>query len=176
MQRRSFVRLVGGGTVAAATLGSAGLAGCSAAMPSEAIEAWRGPGADMLSGDVRRWMLSYAILAPHSHNLQSWVVDLRTPGEMVLYCDPKRLLPQTDPYARQIMMSHGTFLELLQIAACERGLRAEVVLFPDGAFGATEVDGRPVARIRCMWGLWGRRIPARWPHTARLPWRPGVSS
>lgn len=148
MQRRNFIRLVGGGTVAAATLVSAGLSGCSAEMPPDAVEAWRGPGVDMLSGDVRRWILSYAILAPHSHNLQSWVVDLRTPGEMVLYCDPKRLLPQTDPYARQIMMSHGTFLELLQIAACERGLRAEIALFPEGAFGTAAVDGRPVARIR----------------------------
>jgi hypothetical protein len=119
-------------------------------MPSEAIEAWRGPGADISPGDVRRWMLSYAILAPHSHNLQSWVVDLRSPGEMVLYCDTKRLLPQTDPYARQIMMSHGTFLELLQMAACERGVRAEIALFPEGAFAATEVDGRPVARIRLV--------------------------
>jgi len=148
MERRKFIRLVGGGTVAAATLGATGLVGCTPAMPPEAIEAWNGPGAALSSGDVRQWILSYAILAPHSHNLQSWSVDLRTPGEMVLYCDLTRLLPQTDPYSRQIMMSHGTFLELLELAARERGLRAEITLFPQGAFGSEKPDTRPVAHVR----------------------------
>ncbi|MFZ4481434.1 MAG: twin-arginine translocation pathway signal protein, partial [Rhodoferax sp.] len=87
MQRRNFLRIAGGGSIAAATLGSAGLSACSAGMPAEAIEAWRGPGHDpSTSADLRRWLLSYAILAPHSHNLQSWVVDLRTPDEIVLSC------------------------------------------------------------------------------------------
>ena len=31
--------------------------------------------------------------------------------------DRSRLLPETDPFSRQIMMSHGTFLELLDLAA-----------------------------------------------------------
>ncbi|HRI18129.1 MAG TPA: twin-arginine translocation pathway signal protein, partial [Burkholderiaceae bacterium] len=144
MDRRNFIRLVGGGTVLAA---GASLAGCSRAYPPEAIAAWNGPGA---ASDPRRWILGYAILAPHSHNLQSWQADLRTPGEIVLRCDPKRLLPETDPFSRQIMMSHGTFLELADIAARERGLRAEVELFPEGEFGPERIDGRPVARIRLV--------------------------
>jgi len=49
---------------------------------------------------------------------------------------------------RQIMMSHGTFLELLDLAARRKGLRADVELFPEGQFGPTALDGRPVARIR----------------------------
>jgi hypothetical protein len=97
---------------------------------------------------VRRWLLSYAILAPHSHNLQSWMADLRTPGEITLYCDLQRTLPQTDPLSRQIMMSHGTFLELLDLAARERGLRADIALFPQGAFGPDKLDTRPVATVR----------------------------
>ena len=149
MQRRSFVRIAGGGIVTAATLGTVGLTGCSADMPAAAIEAWQGPGADLAAtGDPRRWLLSYAILAPHSHNLQSWIVDLGTPGEITLSCDAKRLLPQTDPLSRQIMMSHGTFLEMLDLAARERGLRADVSLFPEGVFGPDKIDARPVARIR----------------------------
>jgi hypothetical protein len=123
MDRRRFVRLVGGGVVAAATAGS--LAGCS--VPPEAVAAWSGPGDEP---DLRRWVLAWAILAPHSHNLQSWLVDLRTPDRITLYCDVTRLLPQTDPFSRQIMMSHGTFLELLDLAARERGQRAEISLFP----------------------------------------------
>lgn len=142
LNRRNFVRLAGGGVVLGA---SAGLAGCSSELPPEAIAAWKGPAAD--TTDVRRWILSYAILAPHSHNLQSWLVDLRQPGEIMLYCDLTRLLPETDPQSRQIMMSQGTFLELLDLAAKQRGLRADITLFPQGEFGPATLDKRPVARI-----------------------------
>jgi hypothetical protein len=144
MDRRHFIRLTAGGGVAVVA-GSG--AGCSQQMPADAIAAWKGPGAEP---DARRWILGYAILAPHSHNLQSWLVDLRTPNEIVLRCDLTRLLPETDPFSRQIMMSHGTFLELLDMAARERGLRAEIALFQVGPFGPSTLDQRPVARIRLV--------------------------
>jgi hypothetical protein len=142
MDRRQFIRVAGGGAIFAA---SAVTTGCADAMPADAIADWRGPGAE---ADLRRWALGYAILAPHSHNLQSWRVDLSVADEVLLRCDLQRLLPQTDPYSRQIMMSHGTFIELLDLAARERGHRTEVTLFPEGAFGPRQLDGRPVARIR----------------------------
>ena len=144
MHRRAFVRLVGGGVVAATTLP---LAGCDSGIPAEALEAWQGPGPQT---ELRRWILGHAILAPHSHNLQSWLVDLRTPGEIVLRCDLTRLLPATDPTSRQIMMSQGTFIELLDLAARERGQRAEITLFPQGEFGPDKLDERPVARVRLV--------------------------
>jgi hypothetical protein len=144
MDRRRFIHVAGGGVVLAA---GAGLAGCSDELPPVALAPWQGPGAEP---DVRRWILGHAILAPHSHNLQSWLVDLSTTDEIVLRCDPGRLLPETDPFSRQIMMSHGTFLELLDIAARERGLRADITLFPDGTFGPREIDARSVARIRLV--------------------------
>ena len=142
MQRRAFIRLVGGGVVTAATLP---LAGCDSGIPAAALTPWQGPGDEP---DLRRWILGHAILAPHSHNLQSWLVDLRRPGEIVLRCDLNRLLPETDPHSRQIMMSQGTFIELLDLAARERGQRAEITLFPEGAFGPDKLDERPVARVR----------------------------
>lgn len=145
MDRRSFIRLAGGGVVFAA--GATVLGGCSSEMPAAAIAPWAGPGAEP---DLRRWILAHALLAPHSHNLQSWVADLRSPGEILLGCDPTRLLPQTDPNGRQIMMSHGTFLELLDLAARERGHRAEITLFPEGAYGPYKIDARPVARVRLV--------------------------
>ena len=144
MHRRAFVRLVGGGVVAAA---AAPLAGCDSGLPPAALAPWQGPGQEP---DLRRWILGHAILAPHSHNLQSWLVDLRAPDEILLRCDPTRLLPETDPFSRQIMMSHGTFIELLDLAARERGQRAEITLFPEGEFGPEKVDERPVARIRLV--------------------------
>jgi hypothetical protein len=142
MNRRNFIRLLGGGLVLAA---APSLTSCSSELPSKAIAAWKGPENET---DIRKWILSYAILAPHSHNLQSWLVDLRRPQEIILYCDMNRLLPETDPYSRQIMMSHGTFLELLELAAIERGLRATIELFPEGEFAPEKIDNRPVAHIR----------------------------
>jgi hypothetical protein len=146
MQRRQFIRLAGGGVIVAATATT--LAGCSSALPPEAMAAWQSPG--QAETDVRRWILSHAILAPHSHNLQSWLVDLSVPDEITLFIDQKRLLPETDPFSRQMMMSQGTFLELLDLAAKQKGLRAEIVLFPQGVFPPTTVDARPTARIRLL--------------------------
>lgn len=145
--RRRFVRIAGRGVLATAatlTLGACSLSGDN---PPEAVEAWQGPRADP---DLRRWILGFAILAPHSHNLQSWRLDLRQPDEITLYCDLTRLLPETDPFSRQIMMSHGTFLELVDLAARRKGLRADIALFPQGEFGPAQPDERPVARIRLV--------------------------
>lgn len=89
LQRRQFIRIVGGGavsTIAAATAATTGLSACSQPMPSEAIEAWCGPDAALANApDVRHWLLSYAILAPHSHSPKSWVADLGTPNQITLY-------------------------------------------------------------------------------------------
>ena len=147
MERRLFIRLLGGVMVTAATAGS--LSGCSSDLPPAALAAWSGPGQPPGPGtDPRHWLLAHAILAPHSHNLQSWLVDLRQPDSITLYCDRSRLLPETDPFSRQMMMSQGTFLELLDLAARQLGLRADMQLFPQGEFGPTQIDQRPTALIK----------------------------
>ena len=89
MDRLYFIRLTSGGSIA---LVAATGAACSQQMPKDAVAAWKRPGAEP---DARRWILGYAILAPHSHNLQSWLVDLRRPGEILLCCDLTRLFPET---------------------------------------------------------------------------------
>jgi hypothetical protein len=143
MNRRQILRIAGGGCVATATLGA--LPGCSTDLPAAALAAWQPP-ADTL--DLRRWVLSHALLAPHAHNLQSWLVDLSTPDTIVLHMDMQRLLPETDPLARQMVISQGTFLELLDMAARERGHRADITLFPEGAYSAQAPDSRPTARVQ----------------------------
>jgi hypothetical protein len=149
MDRRLFIRLLGGGVVTAATAGT--LSGCSSDLPAAALAAWGGPGQLPAPGsDPRHWLLAHAILAPHSHNLQSWLVDLRQPDSITLYCDRSRLLPETDPFSRQMMMSQGTFLELLDLAARELGVRADIQLFPQGEFGPTQIDQRPTALIKLL--------------------------
>ena len=145
MQRRSFVRILGGGIVLAAGAGT--LAGCSVfEVPPSAIAAWQGPPPEM---DLRRFVLSYALLAPNPHNMQPWLADLGTAGEITLRLDTQRLLPVTDPYGRQILMGAGAFLELLAMAAAERGHRAEVVLFPEGEPGQ-RLDGKAFAKLRLV--------------------------
>ena len=140
--RRDFIRVLGTG----ATIGAAGtmLGGCWD-MPDRAVEGWAGPAADL--EDTRVRALAFAILAPNPHNKQAWSVDLSRSGEILLHVDRSRLLPETDPLSRQIMIGQGTFLELLAMAAAAQGFRADVTLFPEGAFGAEAVDGRPVARV-----------------------------
>ena len=159
MHRRSFMHLVGGGTVAAAT---ASLAGCSTDFPAESLAAWQGPGNEP---DVRRWALAHAILAPSPHNRQPWLADLREANAVGLYVDRTRLLPETDPWFRQIMIGQGTFIEALVLALQARGLAPTVTLFPEGAFKPREVDERPVARV--SW-LPGAPAPARDPLFAQL--------
>lgn len=144
MQRRHMLRILGGGAITAAL---PPLSGCSSDLPEDAIAAWRGPAAGV---DLRRWVLAHAILAPHSHNLQSWLVDLREPGVITLRIDRTRLLPETDPYSRQMTMSQGTFLELLDQAARQRGHRAVLEPFPQGEWGPAGPDDRPSARVQLV--------------------------
>jgi len=124
--RRSFIRLVGGGAVLAVT---AGITGCGDELPEAAIQPWRSPDRET---DTRRFMLAHALLAPNPHNRQPWIADLRDAARIHLICDGERLLPETDPFGRQILIGCGAFIELAVIAAAQRGVSAKVELFPGG--------------------------------------------
>lgn len=124
--RRHFIALAGGGAVFA----TLPLAGCATAYPEEATQAWRAAHAET---DLRRHMLAHALLAPNPHNRQPWIADLTQPGRIGLVCDGERLLPETDPFGRQILIGCGAFIELAVIAAAQRGVAVDVQLFPDGA-------------------------------------------
>ena len=157
MNRRSFIKLAGGGVITAAGAGGVGyLAIRSAAeVPDTAVAAWSEPKNE---SDVRRFALSYAILAPNPHNMQPWIADLNTPEFIKLRLDPSRLLPATDPLGRQILMGAGGFLELLSMAAKERGRRVEIELFPDGPPGE-RLDGRLFAQARLVPDAQAQRDP-----------------
>ena len=143
MERRAFVKLIGASGVA--VLLPSSLIGCETPK-LEALRPWQGPVDLPEDADVRLKLIAYAILAPNAHNKQPWIVDLRDEG-MDLYVDPGRLLPQTDPQARQITISQGTFLEILAIAATHYGFLANITLFPDGIDPLEQIGRNPVARI-----------------------------
>lgn len=127
-------------------LAATALSGCDASLPPKPW--WPGtrqPKAAMCAAGC--WLLAHAILSPNAHNPQLWLVDLSVPNEITLFFDLKRQLPETDPYSRQMMLSQGTFLELLHMAR-QRGLRAEIELFPEETYGPTTLDVRPTLRVR----------------------------
>jgi hypothetical protein len=144
LSRRKFI-LIAGSTAVIVAAGKAAIDRDK--MPSTAISGWSG--APSTEPDIRKRLLAYAILAPNPHNMQPWIVDLRQPGQIDLYCDRTRLLPQTDPFSRQIVIGHGAFLELLDLAASAAGHRTEISYFPKGEFG-NQIDDRPIASIRLI--------------------------
>jgi hypothetical protein len=144
--RRGFIRVLGSGAVILAATPL--VQGCSA-IPDAATEPWRSAGAP---ADLRRRLLSWALLAPNPHNLQPWQVALPDDGSIVLYSDPQRTLPMTDPPSRQLTIGHGAFLELLSMAAAAEGRRAVIEPFPAGEPGPDRLDDRPVARVRLQEG------------------------
>jgi hypothetical protein len=103
--------------------------------------------------DARMQVVAHAVLAPSGHNMQPWNVLLDTVDANVLYlyADPSRLTPAVDPLSRQTLVSQGTFLAYLQIAAEQLGYSASFELFPDGTYDETDLkksmSQRPVARI-----------------------------
>ena len=144
--RRGVLKLVGGGCVLAAG-GAGGFVAANG--PSRSARApWREAGNET---EFRRRALSYAILAPNPHNRQPWLVRLDGDDALTLYCDLDRRLPATDSYDRQIVIGHGTFLELLALAAAEDGYGTEITPFPDGE-DMTTLDKRPVARVKFIAG------------------------
>ena len=139
MKRRQFMSVLAAGGVLLT------LTACDE-MPASAVAAWNGPAAG--ETDPRLRALSWAMLAPNPHNLQSWLADIREPGMVTLYVDQRRLLPQTDPPNRQILIGCGAFLELLQMAAAQDGWRADIRLMPEGGYDAQAIDQRPFAVVR----------------------------
>ena len=139
--RRKFLSIIGGGVILAATA-AGGYAVTRS--PRTALAPWADAGREE---EPRRKALSFALLAPNPHNRQPWRVDLSRPDEVVLYVDTARLLPETDPYSRQITIGLGCFLELMRMAAAEQGYRVEIQPFPEGEDPAA-LDARPVARAR----------------------------
>lgn len=140
--RRKFLKILGGGTVLAATAGVGAF--LFTREPISALAPWENAGQ---YSDPRKRVLSYAILAPNPHNRQPWLVDLSLPDTIVLKVDTSKMLPHTDPLNRQICIGLGCFLEVLRMAATADGLDARIESFPEG-FSNTALDSRPIAKIR----------------------------
>lgn len=134
LSRRKTLALIGGGIVLAAA-GSAG-AFLGTRTPHSALAPWDAAGG---YGEPRMHALSYAILAPNPHNRQPWMAELVGDDAIRIFREPTRNLPETDPFNRQLTIGMGCFLELLVMAAAERGFGVALELFPQGEDGPVAV-------------------------------------
>lgn len=93
-----------------------------------------------------RVAVSYAILAPSSHNTQPWKF-LVSDGELLLCADRSRSLPVVDPFDRELIISCGAALFNLRIAFAHGGLPIAITLLPQSS------DPDILARIAWAPGL-----------------------
>lgn len=147
MKRRKFLRIAGTSGVILAATGIGAGAFVATRSPVRALAPWSDAG--LIYPDPLRNALSFAILAPNPHNRQPWLVNLNSDTEAVLSCDLNRLLPETDPFDRQIVIGLGCFIELFAQAAAQLGYRGEVELFPQGP-PIERLDNRPVATLKLL--------------------------
>ncbi|HEY8419139.1 MAG TPA: hypothetical protein VIL03_01740 [Clostridia bacterium] len=102
--------------------------------------------------DPRLRILAIGILAPSAHNMQHWHFELPDddPNKIGIYADPERFL-ENDPTHREMMISIGTLLEYLNIAAKKQGHGLDLKLFPKGPLDeenfASSLSEKPIAEI-----------------------------
>jgi hypothetical protein len=92
--------------------------------------------------------ISFGVNAPNPHNTQAWKMKIVSDEEMLLFIDENRLLPATDPPARQIHIGSGCFMAMLSIGMSSIGFNTEIELLPEGEYGFDEIGKKPVARIK----------------------------
>ena len=103
--------------------------------------------------DPRLKLTAHGLLAANGHNMQPWKIKLEEENSSVfyLYADSSKSTPAVDPYARQMMITQGCFLEYLKIAGEKLGTPVTITLFPDGVYDedklSTSMDTYPVAKI-----------------------------
>ena len=115
-------------------------------LPSTRDQSAKRPDVTRLATPIDK-AIAYGCNAPNPHNNQAWKLRNTSDLETVLYVDKARLLPVTDPPARQIHIGCGCFIETLSVGASTMGFETAVESFPEGTYGLDEVGMKPVARI-----------------------------
>ncbi len=115
------------------------------------LEPWQKSYAQQFD-DPRIQLAAHGLLAANGHNMQPWKIRLVDNKDVFyLYADNERLTPEVDPFARQAMVSQGTFLEYVRVAGEQLGYKTEIKLFPDGIYDekhlVESMKMKPVASI-----------------------------
>ena len=103
--------------------------------------------------DPRIQLAAHGLLAANGHNMQPWKLKLddSDPLKFDLFVDTNKLALKADPFARQTIISQGTFLEYIRVAGLKLGYETAFDLFPDGEYDENNIINsmkeKPVARI-----------------------------
>ena len=120
-------------------------------------------------GDVLRFVLRYAVLAPSSHNSQPWLFHVD--GNAVEVADRTRRLPVVDPDDRELVMSCGAALYNLRLALRHFGERSKLSVLPEGAdsdlLARVDPGGRGDPRPPARGAVRGDHQPAHLPSSIR---------
>src|SRR5262245_54468845 len=164
--RRETVKLLAGGAVAggAAPL----LSACRGFVRADLSAGDSGqvstPGLDAALLDI----LYHASLAPSGHNTQPWTVRVMGPRRLLIGTATERWLPAVDPANRELLLSIGSFLENLVVAAGHHGFRVEYRVIASSPTDQAVLEaslrpgnpvGYPLGRVRLR-------------RTVRLPYLP----
>ncbi|SFG55297.1 hypothetical protein SAMN05660649_01963 [Desulfotomaculum arcticum] len=120
--------------------------------PPKYLEPWQKTYSQKFA-DPRMRLVAHGLLAANGHNMQPWKIRLDKNDNKVfyLYADSDRLTKEVDPYARQMMVTQGTFLEYIIIAGAELGYKTTVELFPEGNYNEQKLSEsmktNPVAKV-----------------------------
>jgi nitroreductase len=101
------------------------------------------PHADATPEEQLAWAVSWAVLAPSSHNTQPWRFTIHE-NRVDVVADRARALAVVDPEDRELIISCGAALFHLRLALDQLGWRASVEIVP------ASVDGDVVASVRLV--------------------------
>jgi len=106
--------------------------------------------------DARYRVVSYGILAPNSHNIQSWKITLDENDEnvMSLFLNEERTIPVVDSNYNQLIMSCGTFISFMEAGAEKLGYQLDITYFPNGELpnnpSVEEIKNTKIADIKLV--------------------------
>jgi len=148
-RRRAFMGL--GGSTLLACAAPKILSGCRTS-PAAANRSWTEPVGARAAEEPRLFALSYALLAPSSHNTQPWFAELGDANRIHVYSDPSRRLPHADPLNRQLLVTLGAFIETCSIALTHDGFSVRIAPLADDSREAAIAGKVPVASVELIPG------------------------
>lgn len=148
MKRKEFLATSGMMITAALLTGNVMKANTQ---PTETRSEKRRPDPDQFDEPILK-ALTYSLNAPNPHNTQAWKFKVLNEKEVLFFVDETRLLPATDPPARQIHIGCGSFIAVFRMAARSLGFEAKVDYLPEGSYTFSEIGSKPVARLALVAG------------------------
>lgn len=105
--------------------------------------------------DKRIKVVSNGILAASGHNMQPWIINLDQDKDVFyLYANSDLLTTEVDPFARQTMITQGTFLEYIVVSGEHFGYKVNIDFFPKGQYDeqnlAISMKEKPVAKVTIL--------------------------